>query len=131
MASESPPWILARSFAPAVSGAEIPVCCANSRASFLFGQTGVYLAEDVEITVVVPQLAGGDGMLTIKDVVVTIAVADLGRIGDALIKLSSDALDPVGVEMPLVVAARHFQKLTVDEHFVVNEFNHRQILLPV
>ena len=70
-------------------------------------------------------------MLTIKDVVVTIAVADLGRIGDALIKLSSDALDTVGVEMPLVVAARHFQKLAVDEHFVVSEFNHRQILLPV
>lgn len=87
---------------------------------FCFGQTGVHLAEDVEIAVVVPQLESGDGMLTIKDVVVTIAVADLGRIGDALIKLSSNALDPVGIEMPLVVAARHFQKLTVDDHFMEN-----------
>lgn len=131
MASGSPPWILARSFAPAVSGAEIPGLLCEQQGFFCFGQTGVHLAEDVEITVVVPQLESGDGMLTIKDVVVTIAVADLGRIGDALIKLSSNALDPVGIEMPLVVAARHFQKLTVDDHFVMNKFNHRQILLPV
>ena len=98
---------------------------------FLFGQARVHLADDVEIRIVVQQLAGSDGVLTIKDIVVTVTITDLGCVGNALIKFSSDALDAAGVEMPLVVATRNFQKLTVDDHFVMNEFNHRQILLPV
>lgn len=97
----------------------------------LFCQTGIYLADNVEVTVVVPQLASRDGMLAVENVVVTVTIADLGRIGNALIKLGSDALDTVGVKMPLVVAARHFQKLAVNNHFMMNEFSHRQILLPV
>lgn len=98
---------------------------------FLFGQARVHLADDVEIRIVVQQLAGSNGVLTIKDIVVTVTITDLGCVGNALVKFSSDALDAAGVEMPLVVATRNFQKLTVDDHFVMNEFNHRQILLPV
>ena len=59
----------------------------------LFCQTGIYLADNVEVTVVVPQLASRDGMLAVENVVVTVTIADLGRIGNALIKLGSDALD--------------------------------------
>ena len=37
----------------------------------LLRQTGVHLADDVEIRIVVQQLAGSDGVLTIKDIVST------------------------------------------------------------
>ena len=94
-------------------------------------QSRINLADDVQIAVVVQQLAGGDGVLTIENIVVTVPVADLRGIGDSLIKLGGDSLDTVGVEIPLVVAARNFQKLAVDDHFVMNKFNHRQILLPI
>ena len=97
----------------------------------LLRQSRINLADDVQIAVVVQQLAGGDGVLTIENIVVTVPVADLGSIGDSLIKLGGDSLDTVGVEIPLVVAARNFQKLAVDDHFVMNKFNHRQILLPI
>ena len=97
----------------------------------LLRQSRINLADDVQVAVVVQQLAGGNGVLTIENIVVTVPVADLRGIGDALIKLGGDSLDTVGVEVPLVVAARNFQKLAVDDHFVMNKFNHRQILLPI
>ena len=93
----------------------------------LLRQSRINLADDVQIAVVVQQLAGGDGVLTIENIVVTIPVTDFRSIGDAFVKLSSNPFDAVCVEIPLVVAARNFQKFAVDDHFVMNKFNHRQI----
>ena len=60
---------------------------------FLFGQARVHLADDVEIRIVVQQLAGSDGVLTIKDIVVTVTITDLGCVGNALVKFER-AVEP-------------------------------------
>ena len=62
-----------------------------------FGEAIEYFAADGQVLTAVAELSGGNGVLTVKNIVVTVAEADLRVIGDMLIKLCRNLADTVGI----------------------------------
>lgn len=85
---------------------------------FFLGQPGVHLADDGEVCAAVHGTAGHDGVLTVKDVVVAVPVADLGRIGNQFGELCRHLLNIGDVQLALVLG-RDFQISTVDDLFLI------------
>ena len=69
---------------------------------FLLRQPVVHLADDGEVCTSIHGFAGHEGVLPIKNVVVTIPVADLGRVGDPFGELCGHPLNVRDAQFPLV-----------------------------
>ena len=85
---------------------------------FLFCQPGVHLADDREVCTAVHGFSGHKGVLTIEHIVVTIPVANLGRVGNQFGELCRHFLNIRQIQVALVLG-RDFQKCTVDDLFLI------------
>ena len=112
---------------PHQSGAQLCTCgqrCGNARLPgkqhgfFFLCQSLVHFADDRKILPAVHRPTGHDGMLTVKDEVVTVPVADLGRVGNQLGELCRHLFDIGNVQLALIFR-RDFEKGTVDDLFLV------------
>ena len=88
-----------------------------------FGETIEHFAADGQVLTAVAELPGGNSVLTVKNIVVTVTEADLRVIGDMLVKFCRDLADTVGIQFPLVSVTRDFQVLAVDHHLVKGAVN--------
>ena len=91
---------------------------------FFLCQSLIHLADDRKILPAVHRPTGHDGMLTVKDEVVTVPVADLGRVGDQFGELRRHLFDIRDVQLALIFR-RDFEKGTVDDLFFVRPLSEK------
>ena len=84
---------------------------------FALGHARVHDAVDHQVPAAIDHLEDCDGVLAVKHIIVSVAVADLRRIDQTGVKLRCNLADPIDVQFPLITAAGDFQHLAVDHHF--------------
>ena len=98
--------------------------------SFLFfAHSHIYFAENRQVVTTIQSFAGINGMLSVKDIVFPVTVADLGFVGDTLVKVTDDTLYPLAFQFSLIVLTGSDDLAAVNHHHSVQGFRCHHIEL--